>query len=209
MRTNRLILCGIVAAIVLAAQCAAADTLEPYELEGRWFQISVSAKGIAGPPAFQELPLVKTKFKTTYYMYFDFDSIGGEHYDLIMVYEDSPGVWTSQTIEDYIPPAQIYQYGEFGEAYQLPAPDSGYNFYDPAGFDIDLYFTGMIVLKPDKKNPTATPKGAKVYMSGVTNDGYTADGSVRSATVKIKGRQVVEPGGDTGRLPFDPDLFLP
>jgi hypothetical protein len=192
------------AAILLVAQIACADTLPKYDLEGRWFQIDISVKGIAGPPAFQELPLVKTQFKTVYYLYFDFDSIGGEHYDLIMVYQDSPGDWTSQTIPDYIKP--VYQYGEVGEAYQLPIDDSG--FYAPDGSDVDLTFTGMIVLKPDQKVFGVT-KGATVYMSAVTNDGSTPEGSLRSGTVKIKGKQVVESGGDTSKLPFNPLNFIP
>lgn len=203
MRARRTILFGIFAAIVLTAQITCAETLEKYELDGRWFQINISVKGIAGPPAFSEQPLVKTQFKSTCYMYFNFDSIGGEHYDLIMVFEDSPGVWASRTLSDYIKP--VYQYGEFGEAYQLPVADE--SFYDPDGNDVVLDFTGMIVLKPDKKVFGVT-KGATVYMTAVTNDGSTPDGSLRSGTVKIKGKQVVASGGDTSKLPFNPNLFL-
>lgn len=206
MRFKRLAAFGISLAILLAAQVAAADTFPAYLLEGRWFEVKISATGLAGPPAFQEQPLVKTKFQTVYYMYFDFESLGGAHYDLIMVWEDSPGVWTSHTISDYMNP--IYQYGEFGEAYQLPQADTGYNFYDPDGNDIDLFFTGMIVLKPDTKVFGFT-KGATVYMTGVTNDGLTPDGSLRSATVKIKAKQVVKPGEDPKKLPFDPLDFIP
>lgn len=203
MRAKLLIVFGVFLTAVFVAQIAGADTLPNYELEGRWFQIDIAVKGIAGPPSFQEQPLVKTQFKTVYYLYFLWDSFN-QGYDLIMVYEESPNVWKHDTLDDYIGP--VYQYGEVGQAYQLPVADS--SFFAPNGSDVDLTFTGLILLKPDKKVFGAT-KGAKVYITAVTNDGSTPDGSLRAGTVKIKGKQVVERGGDTGKLPFNPLVFLP
>ena len=168
-------------------------------LEGQWFKLNVSSKGVAlgteGPVeggAFT--PVDKAKMKFTMYMFLQtFEPEGGAEgivgvaYDVIMFYEQSPGNWQQVSLGDEggggpVLDTQIILTGE-NERFMQPAVlrfldnDSTVSPFEGGGslVGFDGYWSAEFKVKLDK------------------------EGALKSASIKSLGGTVVEGGVEDGR----------